>query len=303
MEGIINLLKTSGMTSHDCVNSVRRLLGEKRVGHTGTLDPMACGVLPLCIGKATRLAEYSHYHQKEYRAEMIIGFTSDTQDTTGEIISRKKAPEITEEKILEALDKFVGPLAQVAPAYSAVKHQGKKLYELARRGDPVPKKTRNIVVHKLSLFRYYPSQSHPRAIVDIICSKGTYVRTLCSDIGAFLGPGAVMSFLVRTASGPFRLKNTFTLEEIEQSLHKGKYDFLMPMGMMVEHLPCIHLKPSAVKYIKDGTSVNSQYFTVREDIPDNSLVRLEHEGQLVGIAALSQGADSACLVRPKKVLI
>lgn len=303
MEGIINLLKTPGMTSHDCINSVRRMLGEKRVGHTGTLDPMASGVLPLCVGKATRLAEYSDHHQKSYRAEMILGMTSDTQDVTGEILSKQKVSGITEETLLEALEKFSGVIEQITPAYSAVKHQGKKLYELARKGSPVPKKTRKITIFKLSLFRYYPFSENPRAIIDIDCSKGTYIRTLCSDIGAFLGCGAVMSFLVRTASGPFNLEDTFSLEEIQASFEQGKLDFLLPMGIMVEHLPRVELKPSALKYIKDGTAVNSQYFSVQEEVEDNSLVRLQHDEQLVGVAVYSHSADSASLVKPKKVLI
>lgn len=302
MEGIINLLKTPGMTSHDCISSIRRLLGERRVGHSGTLDPMASGVLPICIGKATRLVEYSMEHQKAYRAEMIIGMTSDTQDLTGNILSKKIVSGISEQKILNALDNFVGPIEQITPAYSAVKHQGKKLYELARKGIPVPKKTRNIIIHHLSLFRYYPDRKHPRVIFDVVCSKGTYIRTLCADLGNILGPGAVMSFLTRTASGPFLLEDSVSLEEIEKLLLAGDLDFLMPMGTMVNHLPCVELKPAALKYIRDGTAVNAQYFSVQDKLDENTLVRMEHDGQLVGIGIMSRETDSACFVKPKKVL-
>jgi tRNA pseudouridine55 synthase len=303
MEGIVNLLKTPGMTSHDCINAVRRLLGEKRVGHTGTLDPMASGVLPVCVGKATRLVEYSLDYKKQYRAEMIIGVTSDTQDVTGKILTSKNASGVTEEKVLKALEDFTGEMEQVVPAYSAVKHQGKKLYELARKGASIPKKNRNIVIYKISLFRYYPAEDYPRVIFDVVCSKGTYIRTICSDLGDYLGPGAVMSFLSRTASGPFLLEESVTLEEIEASLQSGNLKFLKPMGILVNHLPCIELKSSAVKYIKNGTAVNGRYFKVAGTVADNSLVRLENAGRLVGIGILSREDNGACLVKPKKVLI
>lgn len=303
MEGVINLLKTPGMTSHDCVSALRRLLGERRIGHTGTLDPMACGVLPLCVGKATRLAEYSLEHQKTYRAEMLLGLTSDTQDLTGEILTRRKVSGITESKVVKAFESFLGPVEQVTPAYSAAKHHGQKLYQLARQGVPVPRKTRNIFIHRISLFRFYPDAAYPRVIFDVVCSKGTYVRTLCSDLGDLLGPGAVMSFLVRTASGPFLLENTVSLEEIARYIEGGDHSFLTPMGMLVEHLPLVELKPSGVQYIKNGTAVNAQYFSAQGSIPNASLVRMEEMGRLVGIGTFVQGTDGACLVKPKKVLI
>ena len=302
MEGIINLLKTPGMTSHDCINSVRRLIGEKRVGHTGTLDPMASGVLPICVGKATRLAEYSLDFEKAYRAEMLLGLTSDTQDITGELLSDRKVSGISEARIVEALDNFVGPIEQITPAYSAVKYQGKKLYELARKGIPVPEKPRNIFIHKLSLFRYYPGEEYPRVIFDVVCSKGTYVRTLCSDLGSLLGTGAVMSFLVRTASGPFFLEDTVSLGEIERSLEAGDQDFLMSMEGMVKHLPRVELKAEGVRYIENGVAVNGQLFEAASEIPDKATVRLKYEGRLVGIGTFLQGMDGSCLVKPKKVL-
>lgn len=303
MEGVINLLKTPGGTSHDCINSLRRILGQKRVGHTGTLDPMACGVLPICVGKATRLVEYTLEHKKTYRAEMLLGLVSDTQDLTGQILSRNKVSGISEKQIVEAMENFMGPMEQITPAYSAVKYQGKKFYELARQGLPVPKKTRNIFIYKISLFRYYPDEEYPRVIFDAVCSKGTYMRTLCSDLGKFLGPGAVMSFLVRTASGPFLLENTIRQEEIESAMKKGDSGFLMPMGILVEHLPCIELKENALKYIQNGVSVNSKYFSIVGEVSNDSLVRLECNGRLIGMGTIDKSTDSNCFVKPKKVLI
>lgn len=303
MEGVINLLKTPGMTSHDCVDALRRLLKQKKVGHTGTLDPMASGTLPICVGKATRLAEYTLEHLKTYRAEMLLGITSDTQDVTGNILTRNPSAFITEEQLLRAFERFTGPLEQVAPAYSAVKHHGKKLYELAREGAPVPIKIRNIFVHKISLFRYYPSEEYPRVIFDVVCSKGTYIRTLCSDLGQALGPGGVMSFLVRTASGPFLLENTVSLEEIGECLKNGREDFLTPMSLLVEHLHAVELKPEAIQYVRNGVAVNIRQFSFYEEIPDQALVRLEYNKQLLGIGTFFRGINEEHLIKPKKVLI
>lgn len=303
MEGAINLLKTPGMTSHDCVSALRRLLRQKRIGHTGTLDPMASGTLPICIGKATRLAEYTLDHLKTYRSEMLLGLTSDTQDVTGKILTRNPGSIITEEQLLQAFERFTGPVEQVAPAYSAVKHQGKKLYQLAREGAEVPRKIRKVFIHKISLFRYYPFEEYPRVIFDVVCSKGTYIRTLCSDLGEVLGPGGVMSFLVRTASGPFLLEDSVTLEEIDESLKSGREDFLAPMSMLVNHLHAVKLEPGAIKYVKNGTVVNEQYFSLQEEIPDQTLVRLEHNNQLIGIGTYVSDVNNKSLVKPKKVLI
>lgn len=303
MEGVINLLKTPGMTSHDCVSALRRLLKQKRVGHTGTLDPMASGTLPICIGKATRLAEYTLDHPKTYRGEMLLGLTSDTQDVTGNILTRNPGAVITEEQLIQAFESFTGPVEQVAPSYSAVKHQGKKLYELAREGAPVPRKIRNIFIHKISLFRYYPSEEYPRVVFDVVCSKGTYIRTLCSDLGQALGPGGVMSFLVRTASGPFLLEDTVSLEEISEYLKDDREDFLAPMGLLVDHLHAVEVKPEAIQYVRNGTAVNGQYFSLQGEVPDKALVRLEYDDQLLGIGIFLQGLDEKQLVKPKKVLI
>lgn len=303
MEGVINLLKTPGMTSHDCVSAIRRLLKEKRVGHTGTLDPMACGVLPICVGKATRLVEYSMDHEKTYRAEMLLGLTSDTQDITGEVQQSERIVGISRDKLQEAFENFVGPIQQITPAYSAAKHKGKKFYELARQGEAVPRKIRDITIHSISLFRYYPSEEYPRVIFDVVCSKGTYIRTLCADLGQYLGTGALMSFLVRTGSGPFLLSDTFILEEIAELIDAGKDSFMAPMGVLVSQLPLVELKPEGIQHVLNGRALNQQQFTVREELSQTTVVRLEHEGRLIGIGNLVSENDSTCLVKPKKVLI
>lgn len=310
MEGVINLLKTPGMTSHDCVYRVRRLLKEKRVGHTGTLDPLASGVLPICVGKATRLAEYSMDYDKTYRAEMLLGLTSDTQDITGEIQEGEKVTGITQEQLLEAFASFVGSIQQVTPAYSAAKHKGKKLYELARQGEAIPEKIRDITIHEISLFRYYPEEEYPRVIFDVVCSKGTYIRTLCADLGQYLGTGALMSFLVRTGSGPFLLSDTVSLEEIAALIEEGKDSFLIPMGALVQDMPVAELNPGAVEYIKNGRAVDRDQFTFSEsfdendkECTENTLVRLEHKGRLIAIGTVVTGKDSTCIIKPKKVLV
>lgn len=213
MDGVLNLLKPPGMTSHDVVNFVRRTLSIKKVGHTGTLDPGVAGVLPICVGRATRLAEFITGSDKAYRAEITFGVTTSTQDGFGETLTEQDASHLTRGDVAYALARFHGPIEQVPPMVSAVKVGGKRLYELARQGVEVEREPRQVVIHKLQLLDFRPGP-HPVAFVDVVCSKGTYVRTLAHDLGQMLQVGAYMSYLVRTRSGPFRLEQAATLEEL-----------------------------------------------------------------------------------------
>ncbi len=213
--GIINLLKPAGMTSHDCVQMLRRLTGIKRIGHTGTLDPMAVGVLPVCIGSAARITEYLDRDYKKYRCEMQLGLETDTQDIWGSVIrDQRSSITLDEEKVKEVLSGFQGIMSQYPPGYSAVRVNGKRLYEYARQGEEVEIKPREVDIKTVVVIRV--DYKTNRITFDVECSKGTYIRTICHDAGRILGCGAVMSCLIRTASGSFVLGDTVTIEELTE---------------------------------------------------------------------------------------
>jgi len=208
--GIINVNKPPGMTSHDVVSFIRKIYSERRVGHCGTLDPAAAGVLPVFLGSATRLCEYAEGYQKQYRVEMTLGIKTLTGDDTGEIISTCDCPAITVEQIIVLLSSFEGDRLQLPPMYSALKINGRKLYELAREGVTVERVPRFVHFDKISLISY----TEPKLVFDVACSKGTYIRTLCEEMGDQISCPAVMSFLLRTKVGSFTIADAFTLEEI-----------------------------------------------------------------------------------------
>ena len=214
MNGRLNLLKPAGPTSHDCVAIVRRMTGQRKIGHTGTLDPNACGVLPLCLGKATRLIEYMDQAEKIYRCEAMLGLQTDTQDIWGTVLAdnRQEAAALSEEAILGAFPHFMGEIVQRPPSYSAVKVNGRRLYSYARAGIEVKAEERHITVHDLRLLRY--DRESGRFLFEICCSKGTYVRTICHDLGQLLGPGACMSFLLRTRTSGLDIDSAVTLEDL-----------------------------------------------------------------------------------------
>ena len=227
MDGIINVLKPSGMTSHDVVSFIRKTFNMKKVGHTGTLDPNAAGVLPICIGKATRVAEYFNDFNKSYRGELTLGYSTDTQDKYGTILEKGKDRQVTEEEVINVFNDFKGNLEQIPPMYSAIKYNGKKLYELAREGKTIERKTRKISIYDMNIIKNYENK---RILFDVECSKGTYVRTLCHDIGERLETLGHMSFLIRTKVGNFCIKDAYTLEEITEFKENNKLeDILKPL--------------------------------------------------------------------------
>ncbi len=214
-DGIINLLKPAGMTSHDGVSLLRRVTGVKRIGHTGTLDPMAVGVLPLCIGSAARIMEYLDLDYKKYRCEMQLGVETDTQDIWGTVtLDNRGKFAFDEERIKETLNSFQGLISQYPPAYSAVQVNGRRLYEYARKGIEVEVKPRQVDIKSITVIRVKPEDG--KVIFDVECSKGTYIRTICQDAGKILGCGAAMSCLIRTASGAFSIDNTVTIEQLTE---------------------------------------------------------------------------------------
>lgn len=235
MHGVLNLLKPPGMTSHDAVAFVRRTLGLKRVGHTGTLDPAACGVLPICVGQATRLVEYLQAGSKEYIAEATFGIETDTLDAAGKIISRSDANGVTLERLRAVLDEFRGEIEQVPPLYSAVKQDGKKLYELARAGEETEIKTRRVRIDGLFVTRFIEGEQ-PRAFLKITCGGGTYIRSLVRDIGQKLGCGATMTFLVRSRSGAFELNNARPPEEVASEADAALIPMLEVLSWCAPHV-------------------------------------------------------------------
>ncbi len=212
--GIINVNKPADWTSHDCVAVMRRVLGVKRVGHTGTLDPMATGVLPICVGTATRIMEYLDLDFKTYRCEMRLGLESDTLDIWGNIVSQQDPSGVTEADIQKAFQPFQGMIQQIPPKYSALKVNGKKLYQYARAGEAVDIKPRKVYIQDIAVENIDLEQH--QITWTVTCSKGTYIRSICRDIGRVLGCGAVMTALTRTASGAFQIKDAVDIRQIRE---------------------------------------------------------------------------------------
>ena len=219
MDGIIAVRKEKGYTSHDVVAKLRGILHMKKIGHTGTLDPDAEGVLPVVLGKATKLAEFLTDKDKTYEAVLHLGLETDTQDMTGTVL--KELPvSVTEEQVRAAVSSFLGEQQQIPPMYSALKVNGRKLYEIAREGKTVERKPRTVFFHSIEI----QDMELPLVKISVTCSRGTYIRTLCHDIGKKLGCGACMEELVRTRSGQFRLEDSLTLEEIREHQEQGDLD-------------------------------------------------------------------------------
>ena len=240
-EGVICILKPPGMSSSDAVTDVRRVFDEKRVGHTGTLDPAAAGVLPICIGRATRLFDFLVDKRKEYIAELVFGLSTDTEDATGAVIERSGRL-VSEEELSAVLPRFTGDIEQTPPIYSALNVGGVKLYKLARSGElkeALEEKRRVITVYELELMR---KTGENRFLIRIVCSKGTYIRTLCKDIGAAVGVPAYMGFLLRTKSGAFTLEDSYSIAELAEMKERGGLQAaVIPMDRAIEHIPKLEI--------------------------------------------------------------
>lgn len=253
MNGIINVLKPPGMTSHDVVNHLRKLFNIKKIGHMGTLDPGVPGVLPVGVGKGTRMSEFMLNAPKSYRAEATFGIRTSTEDAQGRVLTKNSAGSLTKEELVTVMRAFEGELLQTPPTISAVRKNGKRLYQWTREGKIVDREQRKVNIYALNLIRWYEHQEHPRALFDIKCSKGTYIRTLVADIGDHLKLGAYLSFLLRTEAGCFHLEDSNTLEEIEDHWRKGQDDFLKPLDTVVSHLPRILVTEKGAQKISCGS--------------------------------------------------
>lgn len=256
MNGIINVLKPPGMTSHDVVYFIRKVLNTKKVGHTGTLDPEAAGVLPICIGKATKAVQYLTDKQKRYRANIKFGTVTDTYDSYGKTI-REAGPVIIDPAALEeVLDRFRGTITQKPPIYSALKVKGKKLYQYALEGKEVEIEERPVDIFELELVGM---EAQDEAMIDVLCSKGTYIRTLCYDIGEAMGCGAYMSQLVRLESTPFSIEDSNTLEEIKAAVEENRLDsILKSVDMVFRGYKTIIIKQTALGSVMNGNPLYGQ---------------------------------------------
>ena len=253
MNGIILIDKPQGWTSHDVVGKLRGILHERRIGHSGTLDPLATGLLVVFVGRATRAVEFAEADRKEYIAGLRLGMSTDTQDITGRIISKETdIPDEPEVRI--AIERFRGELEQIPPMYSAVKIGGKKLYELARKGESIERKPRHITIFGLEI----TGRSDNDYILDVVCSKGTYIRTLCHDIGAALGCGGCMSSLRRTKSGVFSVDNAYTIAEIQEAADRGEEEkLLLPIDTLFAGYPKLSVDADSEKKLKNGCIINT----------------------------------------------
>jgi len=254
MNGILLVDKPAGWTSMDVCAKLRGTFHEKRIGHSGTLDPMATGLLVVFLGRATRAVEFAEADAKTYEAALRLGIVTDTQDTTGSVLSSADA-DVPTEALESALQKFRGEIDQIPPMYSAIKVQGKKLYDLARRGKEVERQPRRITIFGL---QQQGREANGDIRLSVRCSKGTYIRTLCHDIGAELGCGGAMSALRRTEAGAFSIENAHTLEEILAAAAQGKAtDLLLPVETLFSSLPALTLTPAQEKVIRNGGSFSS----------------------------------------------
>ncbi|MCC8160842.1 MAG: tRNA pseudouridine(55) synthase TruB [Oscillospiraceae bacterium] len=248
MNGIVIIDKPPMRTSHDMVYFIRKLTGIKKVGHTGTLDPMATGVLPVCIGSATKAADMLTLSDKRYIAEMVLGMTTDTQDADGEVLT-ECAADCSEEEIRSAVSGFIGEIEQIPPMYSAIKQNGKKLYELARKGIEVERKSRKVTINSIDILKI----DGARVTIDVCCSKGTYIRTLCEDIGIRLGTGAYMNTLRRVKTGPFTIEESHTLGELEDLKRQGTLEsVIIPVDRLFADYPSVRLNEKQVKSVTNG---------------------------------------------------
>ena len=281
MEGIVPLLKPPGLSSSDCVVDVRRLFGEKRVGHLGTLDPGAAGILPVCVGRAVRLFDYLVDKDKTYRFELILGAATDTQDSFGQVVETGER-DVPVAALKAVLPRFRGDIEQLAPAYSALKCNGKKLYDLALQGKDVPEKRRPVTISDLTLLR---QEGAGRFLMEMTCSRGTYVRTVCHDLGHALGTCGHMGSLLRTRSGPFTVERSFTVEELKAMQAAGDLaDALVSCEEALEQYPALDLTEDRLVPAKNGLPTDLHGSDRRPDGP----VRLYCGGVFLGVGRVEK---------------
>ena len=293
MNGIIIIDKPLGRTSHDMVYVMRKMTGIKKVGHTGTLDPEATGVLPVCIGSATKVADMLTLSDKCYRAEFVLGMTTDTQDADGEVLTECEVT-CSEDEIRQAIMSFVGEIEQIPPMYSAIKQNGKKLYELARKGIEVERKSRKVTINSIDILEI----NGERVTIDVSCSKGTYIRTLCKDIGEKLGCGGCMSSLIRSRSGNFYLENSIKIDDFKKLVGDGNInDVLIPMDVILKDFNTITVTKEAEKFVVNGNPISKKFLSTKEMDKGGQVVLKDWDNNIVGIYTVEEE-----FIKPKTML-
>ena len=293
--GILLVNKHAGATSHDIVNKIRRLYNTKKVGHAGTLDPMATGVLVVLIGRAAKASEYAHAEDKSYRAGLKLGVISDTEDIWGACESTG-APIPESESVLRAVDSMIGKQSQIPPMYSAIKHNGKKLYQLARAGVEVEREAREIEVYSASAEK----QGGDEYVLECSVSKGTYIRTLCTDIGKKLGCGAVMSSLVRTRVGSFDISDSHSIEELEALDGEERLSLLLPVELLFSDMPKVVLDGFFFKLCYSGCEVYQKKIGTHYEV--GQYVRLYSKDGFFAVGRVGEYEDGTA-IKSEKIFV
>ncbi|MFC2008298.1 tRNA pseudouridine(55) synthase TruB [Chloroflexota bacterium] len=298
LDGILNINKPLGKTSFSVVALVRQLTGERRVGHAGTLDPAATGVLPVCLGQGTRVTQFLMDATKCYRAEIELGVTTDTYDAWGKITDRGDPSQISQEQLLLALTSFTGEIQQVPPMYSAVKHRGRRLYELARRGINVERKSRLARIHSLQLIDWRP----PVATIELVCGKGTYIRSLAHDLGQALGCGAIVKGLVRSRCGPFNISDAVSVPQLEDAVRYGYWQNLIyPIDTVLLDRTAIVVSEATGNVIKNGCPVTVDNDDSLKPVSiENRCRAYTDDGSLIGVLRFNRETGQW---QPEKVFL
>lgn len=293
LEGIIVVYKEKGCTSHDVVDKVRDIVGVKKVGHTGTLDPEAEGVLPVCIGNATKVVEYMTEKDKEYIATIKFGVVTDTQDMTGKVIAEQDDFSLDENEVTKTIMSFVGEYMQTPPMFSAVKVKGKKLYEYARNGETVKIPARRVIIKEIEILEI----GEKTAKIRVVCSKGTYIRTLCHDIGKKLKVGAAMQSLIRTRTGAFEIKDSVTVEELDKiARNKTLNAVVYKMDRVFIEYPKLNVVEASLRKLENGNKLEL------EDTEEHSYIKLEEKTYAVYCNSIFYALYKGCFEEGKMIL-
>ena len=277
--GVINIYKEAGYTSHDVVAKLRGILKQKKIGHTGTLDPQAQGVLPVCLGKGTKLCDLLADHDKEYEAVLRLGITTDTQDMEGNVL-QESSVQVSEEEVRTCILSFQGEQMQVPPMYSALKVNGKKLYELAREGKVVERKARSVTFHKIEVLW----MELPKVKIRVQCSKGTYIRTLCNDIGEKLGCGGCMEELLRTRVERFALEDAVKLDEVQKAMEEGTVDSLIfPVDRIFDQYPTAKTTTQGDLLVHNGNRLFSELLQEEPEAESGYVRVYDSEDTFIGL--------------------
>ncbi len=281
INGFLNIYKEQGYTSFDVVAKLRGILKQKKIGHTGTLDPMAEGVLLVCLGNATKMCDLLVEKNKKYKCVLLLGQTTDTEDVTGKVLST--SDNIPDETIVrETIEGFIGAYEQIPPMYSAIKVNGKKLYEYARQGIEIERKPRRVTIYDIVI----DSIELPRASFTVTCSKGTYIRSLCRDIGERLSCGGVMEKLIRTEVKEFTVEESHTLDEIENARDNGTLDeLILPVDLLLSELPKLHIRDDEIstKLLKNGNKLLPKNFAENKIIKDTNIRVYNEQGKFTAL--------------------